>query len=114
MTELLDQIATLHQEVLETADLAPVRASRILVELTALYFTVTTQLREAECLYNVVEAAHTRAEDGIVARGRAKAKLTEEYKIWRTWRDTERTMLELIRSLKVYMRTQAEEMRLSR
>ena len=110
---LLDNIATLQAEVLETADLSPVRASQILVELTALYFSVTTQLRESEFTYNVIEAAQTRIEDGIVARGKAKAKLTEEYKAWRTWRDTERTTLELIRSLKVYMRTQAEEMRLS-
>jgi hypothetical protein len=111
---LLDDIAKLQAEVLETADLAPVRASQILVELTALYFTVTTELRESEFVYNQIEAAHTRSEDGIVNRGKAKAKLTEEYKAWRTWRDTERTMLELIRSLKKYMTVMSEEMRLSR
>ena len=110
---LLDDIAKLQAEVLETADLPPVRASQILVELTALYFTVTAQLRESEFIYNVIEAAHTRAEDGIVNRGKAKAKLTEEYQTWRIWRDTERTMLELMRSLKKYMTVMAEEMRLS-
>jgi hypothetical protein len=55
---LLDDIAKLQAEVLETADLAPVRASQILVELTALYFTVTTELRESEFVYNQIEAAH--------------------------------------------------------
>ena len=107
-------IAKLQAEVLETADLSPVRASQILVELTALYFTVVTLVRETEFVYNVVEAAHILAEDGVANRGKAKAKLTEEYKAHRMAKDYEKTTVESIRSLKKYMTTQAEELRLSR
>jgi hypothetical protein len=109
-----DEIGKLQQEVLETADMPPHRAAAVLVELTGHYFRVVALQREAQFTYDVIEAAHVRAEDGVLNRGKAKAKLTQEYKDYRVASDYEKTTMELIRSLKKFMSTMQEEMRLSR
>jgi hypothetical protein len=113
MTTVRDMVKKLQIEILQTADMPPHRASEVLVELTALYANVIEELRESELAYNGVLLTHLDAEEAA-SRAKIRAQTTEAYRRMRVAKDTEKVVVELIRSLKTVLKTKQEEMRLSR
>ena len=112
MTTIRDMVRKLQMEV-SAGDLAPHRASEILVELTALYANVTEEVRESEFAYKAVLLTHLDSEEAA-SRAKIRAQNTEAYRRMRVAKDTDKVTIELIRSLKVFMRGAEAEMRLAR
>lgn len=106
-----DDIGKLQAEILET-EMPPLRMSQVLVELTALYATLIAELRESEFAFKAVLLECYRAEKAA-SRAKIQAENTDAYRRFRFAKDTEKVVVELIRSLKVAMRTTQEEMRMT-
>lgn len=106
-------IAKLQAEILETVEMPPLRTSAVLVELTALYATLITELRESEFAYKAVLLTCLDSEEAA-NRAKIRAENSEAYRRMRLAKDTEKVVVELIRSLKVSLRTMQEEMRMTR
>lgn len=100
-------------EIRDTPDLLPDRASELMNHLTALLGNINDEIRDADAAYNEVLWKHLQTD---IAANRAKiaAARSDEYKRQREARDTKELAVELIRSLKYYLRSKAEEMRLMR
>lgn len=101
------------QKEVREGDLTPQLASDLLVRLTSLLSTVLTEIRDADMAYNAVLLAHLNGEEAA-NRARIRAQTTPEYARAREAKDTKDVLLELIRSLKIVLRTQTEEMRLTK
>ena len=99
-------------EMRDSSDLLPERASEMLNHLTALLGNVNDELRMADMEYKrvLLEAlkAHEKAN-----RARIEAETTPQYARWQEAKHVKELAVEMIRSLKTYLRTKAEEMRLS-
>lgn len=93
-------------------DLPPHRMADLLVQLTALYSNIIEEVRESEFAYKAVLLTQLDSEEAA-SRAKIRAENSESYRRMRTAKDTEKVTLELIRSLKVALRTKQEEARLS-
>jgi hypothetical protein len=94
-------------------ELLPDRASELLLKLTALYANVLDEVRASEMDYNGVLLGFLNGDEAA-NRARIRAQASPQYGRAREAKDTERLTLELIRSLKKFMASKQEEMRLSR
>lgn len=95
------------------SDLLPQRAAELLGILTALLGNVNRELREAEMAYNGVLRG-CLAQHEAANRARIEAEGTSEYLRKREAKDTLSEVTEMIRSLKIILKSQQEEMRLAR
>ena len=100
------------QKQLRDGAITPDMARESLVQLTSLYGNVLDELREAEAAYKIVLLGHLSME-AKANRARMHAEASPEYGRWRAVKDTERLVIEMIRSSKTYLRSLEEEMRLS-
>lgn len=100
-------------EIREAADLSPDRASELMNRLTALVGNCNDEIREADAAYAEVLLRHLDSEEAA-NRARIRAETTPEYQRKREARDTKELTVELIRSLKYFLKSKTEEMRLSR
>ena len=91
-------------------DLAPVRASEILTELSALYGNVLDCIKDADVAYNVVLLKYYE-EEKTANRARIKAEITKEYSDKQDARNTEKIMLEMTRNLKYFLTAREEAYR---
>lgn len=107
------RIDEIRREVLETADLVPTRASELETKLAALLGNVTTEVRESELTYKAVLLGCLKSAEKA-NRARIEAETTPAYARYREAKDTHAVTVEMIRSLRAYLRNAAEEMRLSR
>jgi hypothetical protein len=112
VTTIVEMVRKLRIEAFETPDLPPHRASEMLVELTALYANVTEEVRESEFAYNAVLLGQLDSEEAA-SRAKIRAQNTDAYKRLRVAKDTDKVVVELIRSIKIVLRTKQEEMRLA-
>lgn len=101
------------QVEIRKGDLTPSRASDMLAELTSLLSTVLEEIRDSEMFYNQV-LLHYLDSDEAANRARIRAQTTPEFSRAREAKDTHTVLIELIRSLKMVLRAQTEEMRLTR
>ena len=97
-------------EVLAAKDLLPQRASELLMTATALIGNVNHEIRDADAQFNLVLLECLKAEDKA-NRARIVAETTPAYARRREARDTLTLLTELIRSLKVFIKAQSEELR---
>lgn len=100
-------------EIRDTEDLPPDRASALLNRLTALMGNCNDEIREADAEY----AAHLLAcldSEEAANRAKIRAETSAEYLRKREARDTKELVVELVRSLKYFLRSKEEEMRLAR
>ncbi len=111
MQELLDKLRTLQIEA-KDLDLAPHRMADMLVQLTALYSYIIEEVRESSFAYKAVLLTQLDSEEAA-SRAKIRAENTEAYRRWKIASDTEKVTLELIRSLKVALRTKQEDMRMT-
>jgi hypothetical protein len=99
--------------VLKADELTPTKAAELETKLTALLGVVNAESREADANYNLVLLKHLESEEAA-SRAKIRAETTPEYARKREARDVKELTVELIRSLRHYLRTANEEMRLSR
>jgi hypothetical protein len=101
------------QAELRDTDVSPERACVLLAKLTALLGNCNDEIRRADAAYAVVLLRHLEGEEAA-NRAKIRAETTEEYERKREARDTKELVVELVRSLKYILRSQEEEMRLTR
>ena len=103
----------MQREIRDTADLQPDRAANLLTKLTALMGNCADEIREADCAYAQCLLGHLQQETKA-NRARIVAEISPEYQRKREARDTKELVVELVRSLKYFLRSKEEEMRLTR
>lgn len=94
-------------------DLQPGRARDLLTMLTALIGVVNAESRHADMAYNAVLLQHLDS-DAKANHARIRAESTPEFLRAREVRDCKQEIVESIRSLKKFIDSLSEEMRLSR
>lgn len=101
------------QEEVRSQDLQPGRAADILNELSSLIGTINDRIRECDVAYNHVlldalkgakQASHAKIE----------AECTPEYLLKREARDTKEVTIEMIRSLKYFLKAKEDEYNVSK
>lgn len=106
-----DRIAEIQAELAE-GSLSPLVAREALIQLTAYYASCSQAFTAADLLYkSVLRDCLVRHE--TAAQARIMAEGSSEYRQLREAQDAQRSALELIRSVKAYMRSMEEEQRLA-
>lgn len=105
-------VTEIQTEIMET-DLLPLRASSLLLQATSLLGNCATEIREADALYACVLLAHLDSEKAA-NRARVRAETTPAFARKREARDTQMLLVEMMRSLKYFLKVQEEEMKLTR
>lgn len=108
-----DLIQQMQREIRDTPDLQPDRAAEMLIRLTALLGNTNDEIREADHAYSVVLLQFLDADEAA-NRARIRAETSLQYVRKREARDTKELVIELVRSLKYFLKSKEEEMRLSR
>ncbi len=104
-------IRQMQQEVRDTSDLLPTRAAEILTKLTALVGNCNDEIREADHAYAVVLLQFLDADEAA-NRARIRAETSLPFLRKREARDAKELVIELVRSLKYFLKAKEEEMRL--
>jgi hypothetical protein len=113
MTSIRGVVRSIQREIRDGGQLLPDRAAELLTMLTAVIGNVNDEIRVADADYASVLLEHLESEEAA-NRARIRAETTPAYQRKREARDTKELVVELIRSLKYYLRSQEEEMRLAR
>lgn len=95
------------------SDLNPNDARSHLVTLTALLGNCLKEIRDADAAYAKVLLACLESEERA-NRAKIRAEITPEFARKQEARDTRELVQEMVRSLKYYLRSLDEEMRLAR
>src|SRR5687768_3800454 len=95
-------------EVRNSSDLLLDRAAEILAELTALLGSINDEIRKRDVEYNLV-LLHALESENKANRAKIKAQTTPEYIAMREARDTKEVCVELIRSLKYFLKAKQDE-----
>jgi hypothetical protein len=113
VTSVRDLIRSYQREIRDTSDLLPDRAAELLTKLTALLGNCADEIRNCDHDYSVVLLSHLETEKHA-NRARIKAEISPAFQRRQEARDLKELATELIRSLKYYLRTKADEQQLSR
>ena len=113
MTTVRNLIRQMQLEIRETADLQPDRAAELLTKLTALLGNCNDEIREADPAYAVVLLGFLDSDEAA-NRARIRAETSDAYLRKREARDVKELTVELVRSLKYFLKAKEEELRLSR
>lgn len=111
MASVRDLLKHMAVEIRET-DLQPDRAADLLTRLTALLGNCADECREADWSYNV-ELLRLLETEEAANRARIRAETTPQYQRKREARDTAEQAKQLCISLRQFLRTKSDEMRLS-
>ena len=107
-----DMVRAIQVEVRET-DLQPDRGADLLLRLTSLQGNIADEQREADLAYDVIYLALFQ-QHGAANRAKLFANITPEYQRKREAKDTQEIAKQLIISLRQFLRTKSDEMRLTR
>ena len=91
-------------------ELYPQRAAKILTELSAMLGNICDQIRTTDIVYNKKLLECYKKEEKA-NRAKILAETTQEYSDKMEARDTKEVVMEMIRSLKYYLRSREEEYR---
>ena len=103
-------VADIAREV-RTGDLQPARSRELLMTLTSLIGNCTVEEQEADAEYAVVLLRHLDGEEAA-NRAKIRAETTPEYKRKQIAHGTTRLVVEMIRTLKICIRSISDEMQL--
>lgn len=104
-----ERVNNIQNEIL-AGNLTPARSSEMLVELSAIFGNINDEIRDRDIKYNKVLLNYYESEEKA-NRAKIKAETSEEYVNKRVARDTKELTVELIRSLKYFLRSAEEEFR---
>ena len=107
-----ERIKKIQKQVLAGA-FTPDMARENLMQLTALMGIVNDEQRQADHDYKLVLLKHSEGDEKV-NRATIRAEVTPEYQRAREAKDTEKLVVEMIRSCKAYLKSLDEEMRLAR
>ena len=108
MASVRHMIREIQREVRDSSDLLPDRAAELLTKLTALLGNVADEQREADAEYAQVHLKLFQ-EHKAASRARLFAEVTPAYQRKREAKDMGVLAIELIRSLKAFLKVKAEE-----
>ncbi len=108
-----DLVRSMQQEIRDTPDLLPGRAAELLLKLTALLGNVLDEIREADHAYAVVLLQYLDADEAA-NRAKIRAETSLPFVRKQEARDTKELVIEMVRSLKYFLKSKEEEMRLAR
>lgn len=103
-----DIVKTIQQEVSHSEDLLPERAAELLVKLSALLGNINQFIIDREMTYNEVLRLAYESEEKA-NRAKIKAESSQAYREKLEARATKEVCLEIIRSLKYYLKAKQEE-----
>lgn len=112
MTTVRDMVREIQREV-RGGDLPPDRAREVLNTLTSLIGNCNDEAREADMAFKVVLLRHLDSEEAA-NRAKIRAETSPEYMRWREAKDTRELVIEMVRSLKTILKSQQDEMGLTR
>ena len=104
-----ERVMNIQNEIL-AGNLLPARTSEMLVELSAIFGNINDEIRIRDVEYNKV-LLHFYETEEKANRAKIMAETSEEYNAKRVARDTKELTVELIRSLKYFLRSSEEEYR---
>lgn len=110
MKTLREMITEYQDEVASKNELYPERAAKILTELSALIGNIGDRIRETEIAYNK-KLLECYDQEEKANRAKIVAETSKEYEDKLIAKNVERVAMELIRSLKYYLRSKSEEIR---
>jgi hypothetical protein len=108
-----DHVKAIQTEMRSCVDITPDRASEMLNQATALLGNCNDELRAADQAYKQI-LLHCLRTAEKANRAKIEAETSPQYARWQEARDVKDLTVEMIRSLKVFIRSKQEEMRLSR
>ncbi len=94
-------------------ELPPDRAAELLLKLTAIVGNCNDEIREADHAYSLVLLQFLDADEAA-NRAKIRAETSLPFMRKREARDTKELVIEMARSLKYFLKSQEEEMRLAR
>lgn len=112
MITIRERIKTYQTEILK-GNLLPERAAEILTEMSALLGNIVEEITVRDIAYNKI-LLKCFDEEKTANRATIKASIEPEYESMRTARNTEKIALEIIRSLKYFLKAKEEERQVSR
>lgn len=113
MTTVRDLVKACQIEIREASDLMPDRAAELLMQLSALIGNVNDEIRAADAAYAATLLGFLETETKA-NRARIRAETSDEYRRKQEARDTKELVLELVRSLKYFLRAKADELQIAR
>lgn len=108
-----EMIRDVQRELRDTPDLLPDRAAEMLNQTTALLGNINDELRIADLEYKriLLECLQERESAN---RAKIEAETTPQYVRRQEAQHTKELAIEMIRSLKIFLKAKQEEMRLTR
>jgi hypothetical protein len=106
-------IRQMQVEIRDANDLQPDRAVELLMKLTALLGNIADEIRAADLAYSLILLQQLETSEHA-NRARIWAETSGEYQRKREARDTKELCVELIRSLKYFLKVKEDELRMSR
>lgn len=97
-----------YQKEIQTTELHPVRAAEILVELSALLGNINDELKNAQMSFNR-HLLDTLNDVPVASKAKIQAETSHEYERLLEVKGTEKVALEMMRSLKYYIKEKREE-----
>ncbi len=94
-------------------ELPPDRAAELLLKLTAIVGNCNDEIREADHAYSLVLLQFLDSDEAA-NRAKIRAETSLPFMRKREARDTKELVVEMARSLKYFLKSQEEEMRLAR
>ena len=107
-----DMVREIQIEVRDT-DLQPDRGAELMLKLSAIQGNIADEQRAADLAYAELYLALFK-EHGAANRARLYADVTPEYSRKREAKDTQELAKQLMISLRQFLRTKSDEMRLTR
>jgi hypothetical protein len=102
------QIVTAIRDELREGDIQPERAAEMLNTLSSILGNISDEIRKRDLAYNqkLLECYHSEAKAN---RAKILAETSPEYQSMRTAKDMEKEAVEMIRSLKYFLKVKERE-----
>lgn len=113
MATVRDIVRAYQREIRDTPDLLPDRAAHLLMQLASLLGNCNDEIREADAAYAATLLGFLESESKA-NRAHIRAETSPEFKRKQEARDTKELVIELVRSLKYFLRSKSEELQMAR
>ena len=108
MEKTLTEIINDFQNEVSKDNLLPQRASEIMVQLSALLGNINGEIRKRDKEYKLV-LLECYKQEKTANRAKLTSEVSPEYEASKVAKDTKELALELIRSIKYYLKSMGEE-----
>jgi len=113
MEKSIRELISDFQNEIMAGDLLPERAAEILTQISALLGNINDRIKDCDIAYSKVLLKHLETQEKA-NRAKIVAETTQEYDDKITARNTRELAIEMLRSLKYFLRGKEEEIRAGR